>query len=172
MEWIRFVMEETVSKELEFDVKMDAKILYDFLVFHEYSKAVTIMASCIGALAILVGLNYGYVIYIIAGAVIILYTPVNLKFVAARNMLANVAYKKPLHYVVDSEGICVMQDDTEQKITWDKCTKAASTRRSIIVYTGKVNACVFPRTQLGDNLSGLIGVLASNMEPGRVKIRF
>lgn len=165
-------MEESLEKEIEFDVQMDAKILYDYLVYHSYSGAFTIMASCIGALGILVGLNMNYPIYILLGVLIIFYTPVNLKFAAARNMTLNETYKKPLHYSVDGQGISVSQGELEETISWDKCTKAVSTRQSILVYTGKKNAFVFPRKQLGDNLSGLIGVLASNMDPKKVRIRF
>lgn len=165
-------MEEQTSKKIEFDITMNAKCLYDYLMYHAYSGAGTLLASCIGAMGIILGLNYGYTIYVILGVVIILYTPFNLRLAAARSMTMNETYKKPLHYVLDEQGITVSQGDVSDTISWDKCTKAASTRRSIILYTGKNNACVFPRVQLEENVAGLIATIASNMEPKKVKIRY
>lgn len=58
--------------------------------------------------------------------------------------LANPAFKEPLHYVLDDEGIHVSQNGTEEMQKWEDIRKAVSTNRSIIVYTSKVNACIFP----------------------------
>ena len=50
--------------------------------------------------------------------------------------------------------------------------KATSTTRSIIVYTTKVNATIFPKSQVGEQLPALIEVISTHMPAGKVKIRF
>lgn len=46
--------------------------------------------------------------------------------------------------MLDDEGIHVSQNGTEEMQKWEDIRKAVSTNRSIIVYTSKVNACIFP----------------------------
>ena len=55
---------------------------------------------------------------------------------------------------------------------WSDMYKAISTNRSIIVYTSRVNATIFPRKQLGDDLVQVIGMISTHMPPKKVKIRY
>ena len=54
---------------------------------------------------------------------------------------------------------------------WDDMCKAVSTPKSIIVYTTRVNACIFPRKDLGTDVPKLIEIISVNMDPKKVKIR-
>lgn len=170
------IMEEDVQngngKEVQFTVSMSAKILYDYMINHAYTGTSGILGTCFGALGILFFLRTSFILYLIIGLILIFYLPVNLWTQSVKSMTVNAAFKKPLEYKLNSEGITVSQGDTSQTASWDQCTKAVSTRQSIVVYTGKKNACIFPRKQLGDKLSPAIAVLAENMDPKRVKIRF
>ncbi len=103
---------------------------------------------------------------------LIFYLPVNLWIQASKMITTNPAYQKPLTYVMNSDGITVTQGEISETASWDKCTKAVSTRQSIVVYTGKKNAFVFPRKQMQDKLTPAIAVIAENMDPKKVKIRF
>lgn len=165
-------MSEEKNKSVSFDVTMDSKILYDYMINHAYTGSSGILGTCFGVLGILFFLKTNYVLYLIIGAVLILYLPINLRYRAALQMQNVESFKKPLHYNVDENGITVSQDDTTQQVAWEQCTKAVSTKQSIVVYTGKANASIFPRKQLEDCLPALIAVIAENMEPGKVKIRF
>ena len=81
------------------------------------------------------------------------------------------AFKKPLHYKLDKEGITVSQDDTEEKQEWAQMYKAVSTGKSIIVYTSRVNASIFPKKDLGENKAKVIEIISTHMPPSKVKIR-
>lgn len=70
------------------------------------------------------------------------------------------------------EGISVSQGDTEEKQSWDSCVKAVSTSRSIILYTSKTAASIFPKRDLGDKKEALIQMISTHMPPKKVKIRF
>lgn len=166
--------EEVVHKYVEFDISMNASVLYDYMIQHAYSGALTLFGTCAGALGILLFLSKGMdnIAYLIFGLALVLFIPVT-KFMESRQLMAmNPVYKKPIHYVIDNNGITVSQGDVSTTAKWSQCTKAISTKQSIAVYTGKNNACIFPRKQLGDKLSPLIAALAENMDPKKVKIRF
>ena len=49
--------------------------------------------------------------------------------------------------------------------------KAVSTLHSIVVYTTPVNACIFPKKDLGDNKYKVIEIISAHMPPKKVKIR-
>ncbi len=168
-------MEEELSKEITLSVNMNANVLYDYLVYHAYSTSAGILGTCLGALGVLVFLaqpGVDRVMYLILGVILILYMPISLKLRSMQLMQFTEAYKKPLDYVLNSEGITVSQGDVSQTIEWDKCVKAVSTRQSIVLYTGKKNASIFPRRQLGDKLPALVAVFAENMDPKKVRIRY
>ena len=50
--------------------------------------------------------------------------------------------------------------------------KAISTSKSIIVYTSKVSATIFPRKQLGEDVVKVIEMVSTHMPPKKVKIRY
>ena len=83
----------------------------------------------------------------------------------------NPAFQKPLHYVLDEEGITVSQEDVEQKQGWENMVKAVSTSKSIIVYTSAINATIFPKRELGDQKAALIQIISTHMPPSKVRIK-
>ena len=155
---------------LEFDVKIKAGDLYDYLLMHTYNGASGLLGSCFGALLIVVGVLKSEGIWILAGAVLLLYLPWTL-FVRSRRQALNPVFQKPLHYLLDEEGITVSQDDTVQTQSWDSMVKAVSTTKSIIVYTTAVNATIFPKRELGDQKNALIQMISTHMPPAKVKIK-
>lgn len=156
---------------IEFDVKIEAGDLYDYLLAHAYSGAPGILGSTFGALLIVFALMKGQWIFLILGAVLLVYLPWTLFIKSRQQVLNNPAFKKPLHYVLDEEGITVSQDGVTQKQMWADMYKAISTGRSIIVYTSRVNACIFPKRALGDDRVAVTAVISTHMPPSKVKIR-
>ena len=170
-EWWMFGLEE---KEIEFEVKMNSSVLFDYLINHAYSGASGILGTCMGTVGILLFVKMGMqaILYLIFGIIIILYLPITLWLKSKQLMVLNESFKSPLAYTVNADGITVSQGDEKQSIEWDKCIKAVSTKQSIVLYTGKNNASVFPRKQLGEQLPVLISVISAYMDPKKVKIRF
>ena len=157
--------------EMEFDVKITGGILYDFLMYHNYSKISNLIANIVGALVLIGGIVNSHVMFIICGAILLLYMPISLFMKAKQQQLASPAFKKPLHYKLSEEGVFVSQDGQEEMQKWDDMYKAVSTPKSIILYTTRVNACIFPRKDLGTNVPKLMEIISINMDPKKVKIR-
>lgn len=157
---------------VELDIKIEAKDLYDYMMAHTYNTPSGIIGSCFGAIMVVIGVMTQMWIYIILGTVLLLYLPWNLKIKSKQQALMNPAFKQPLHYVLDEEGITVSQGDQTQSQAWENMYKATSTTKSIIVYTTKVNATIFPKSQVGEQLPALIEIISTHMPAGKVKIRF
>ncbi|MBP5607332.1 MAG: YcxB family protein [Lachnospiraceae bacterium] len=160
------------APELEFDVKMSSGVLYDYLLRHSYTSAVGLIGSCFGAFGIIVFFMRGGWLYLIMGVIVLLYLPLTLFKRSKMVMLTNPSFKQPLKYRFYDKGYTVSQDDAKSSVEWSGCTKAVSTKKSIIIYTGKNNASIFPRDQIPGGASELISLIAKYMEPKRVKIRF
>ena len=122
--------------------------------------------------ALVVGVMTGKWIFLIFGLAILLYLPWTLFLKSRQQILKNPAFQNPLHYVLDDTGITVSQGEVSQSQAWEDMYKAISTTKSIIVYTTPVNATIFPRRVLGENLSQCIEIIATHMPPSKVKIRF
>jgi len=157
--------------EIEFDTKMNANVLYDYMLHHTYTSASGLLGTGVGALMIVAFSMQQSVIFLIAGIVILAYLPWTLFMKSRQQMLANPAFKEPLHYRLDEEGITVSQNETEEKQAWDQMYKAISTGKSIIVYTSRVNASIFPKQDLGSNKAKVIEIISTHMPPSKVKIR-
>lgn len=157
--------------EVEFDVKMESGILYDYMLHHTFSSFSGLVGSAVGALFIVASYMDRQIIFLIAGLVILLYQPWSLFLKSKQQMLNNPAFKKPLHYKLTDEGIEVSQDGEAQNQKWEDMHKAVSTGSSIIVYTSRVNACIFPKKDIGENKYKVIEIISTHMPPGKVKIR-
>lgn len=156
---------------VELDVKITAGDLYDFMLMHSYSQASGIMGSVLGALMIIVALPQKNWLLLIGGIVLLLYLPWVLFLKSRQQVLGNPAFAEPLHYVLDENGITISQGETQATQAWEDMVKAVSTGRSIIVYTSKVNATIFPKKQMEDKRTSVIEVISTHMPPAKVKIR-
>lgn len=156
----------------EFDVNMKTSILYDYSLYHTYRGISGILGTVVGMLLILNYLQNHQILYLIFGIIVVAYLPVGLLLNAKKQMTMVETYKSPLHYKLSEEGIEVSQGDVVQVMPWTGILKAVSTQKSIILYTGRNIAVIFPRADLGDNLQDALKIICQYVEPKRVKIRF
>ena len=156
---------------VELDVKITSGDLYDFLLRHSYNSVSGLLGAVIGALGVIVGISRQYWIYLILGVVILLYLPWTLYIKSKQQAVNNPVFKEPLHYVLDENGITISQGDSSTCQKWEDCLKAVSTGRSIIVYTAKNNATIFPKSQMQDKTTDVIEMISTHMPPTKVKIR-
>ena len=157
--------------ELEFDVKIEAKILYDYMLHHTYSGFSGVLGTVAGVLILIAFAATGYVVYLIAGVVMLAYLPWTLLLKSRQQMLNTPAFKEPLHYKLTDEGVEISQGEAKEFQKWENMHKAVSTGRSIILYTSAVNAYIFPRTDLQDKQEAVIWMISTHMPPKKVKIK-
>lgn len=162
---------EDEDRTMELDVKIEAKDLYDYMLRHSYNSASGIIGSCFGAMLIVLAVMSGQWLYLIFGVIMLLYLPWTLFIRSRQQILSNPGFQKPLHYLLDEQGITISQGEETVQYPWEELVKAVSTGRSIIVYTSKVNATIFPKKQLAEKLPGVVEMISTHMPPAKVKIR-
>lgn len=155
----------------EFDVQMTASALYDYNMYHTYTGIAGITGTAAGALFLIVFASYRQPAYLVAGLVIILYSPVALYISARKQAGLNPVYKKPLHYILDDTGVTVISGEESLSVEWTKMYKARSTNQSILLYTGPKSAWVFPKKDLGEKRYDVIQMISTHMTPEKVRIR-
>lgn len=155
----------------EVDIHMNASVLYDYFLRHVYTTFSGMLGTIIGVLMITVYFVKGIsVLYLICGIIIILYLPWSL-FLTAKKQSLQESFKNPLHYAFYENGVEVSQGETRQMQKWEDMIKAVSTSKSIVLYTGKNSASIFPRKDLGENTERLIRIIFTHMDPKKVKIK-
>lgn len=156
---------------IELDIKIEAGDLYDYMLRHSYNSSAGILGSALGAVMIIVALAQGQWIFLIGGLALLLYLPWILFIKSRQQILNNSTFKETLHYKLDDEGLTITQGGAEAKQGWGDMHKAVSTGRSIILYTSRVNATIFPKRQLGDQKMAVVEMISTHMPPAKVKIR-
>lgn len=157
--------------EVEFEVKMTSKVLYDYLLHHMYTSLTGIFGTMVGILLVANFILNHSMVSLILGLVIIAYLPWTLFLKSKQQMLNTPAFQKPLHYKMTDAGVEVSQGDEMQLQKWETMVKAISTRGSIILYTSKVNASIFPRKDLQELTPNVIEMLSTHMPPNKLKIK-
>lgn len=157
--------------ELEFDVHMSTSVLYDYSLYHTYRGLSGILGTAVGVLLIANFANTHQILYLIFGLITVGYLPIALYMNAKRQMLAVPAFKEPLHYRLTEDGIEVSQGEVTQSQEWSAVLKAVSTKKSVILYTGKAVASILPRVDMGSQTEAVIKMICAHVEPKRVKIR-
>ncbi len=156
---------------IECDVKIGKADLYDYNLKYTYGKFINILAEIVGFVAVVYGIYGGNYPLAVIGAIVVVYLPVTLWIRSAQVAALSPAFKNPLHYRLDDEGLTVSQGENEETISWNDCVKAVSTTRSVLVFTSRTGATIFPRNQLGDKMPLIIQCISQNMSSDKVNIK-
>ena len=142
----------------EFDFQIDEKTLYDFYVSHNLGGIAGILWPVLGVLAIVVAIISGdttpvlyRIVYAVFGFLFLFYIPFDLKRKAKKQVEKNPVYAKPIHYVLDEDGVTTSQGENEAKVTWNDFVKMKLTKKSLILYMRNKNACVFSKEIFGED---------------------
>ncbi len=165
-------MRRLKGMEVEFDVKISCGNLYDYLIHYTYTSLQGIIGAAAGALFLVEFFISFQMIFLLAGILILGYLPVSL-YLKAKQQSLNPAFKQPLHFKLTQEGVTVSQGGEEQTQKWEDMYKAGSTFGSVLLYTAKRNASIFPKKQLRNQevLEKTIEMISTHMPPKKVNIR-
>lgn len=157
--------------KIEFDVNMTTGKMYDYMLRHTFTSFAGIIGEALGLILVAGFFVTGKWLYIIAGVICVFYQPIALLYRSWLQVGRNEAFKKPLHYILDDVKITVQSGENEDSMEWGHMYKAVSTNRSIIVYTNKYNACIFPKDDLGGQKDDVIKMISTHMDPKQVNIK-
>lgn len=141
-------------------VHMTKEALYDFLLYHAYSKFSGFLMNILGFAVIFLGVfsyatgrtgTMGVVFYLAAAAAFIGYTPLLLKSRAKKQVEINPEYKGPVEYTFsEEEGITAQWEDGSRHVDWSEVQRAVVAPKTIGVYYGKDQALILPKPDFGD----------------------
>ena len=99
---------------------MTKEALFDFLLFHAYSKFTGFLVNILGLAVAFMGIilyvtdrtgTANLVFYLAAAFLFLGYTPIQLKRRAAKQIKINPEYAKPVDYEFSEDGIKVVQEE-------------------------------------------------------------
>ena len=156
---------------VEFDVNMTTGKMYDYMLRHTFTSFAGVVGEILGIVLVVGYFVTGQLLYLLAGIICVVYQPLALYMRAKRQVKNNEVFSMPLHYTLDDTGITVKSGENVDSLPWEKMYKAVSTTRSVILYTGRVNACIFPKDDMGDKKDEVIRMISTHMDPKQVNIR-
>lgn len=164
--------------EVKVDVTMTTKDMFNFFMYHTYSKPSGILSIVFGlGMFGLFAYYYGEVpsgqsiMYLLFGLFFIIYNPVSFYGRAKTQVKTAPIFKAPISYTFNKEGIRTEQNDEKAQVKWSDVYKIASTGKSVVIYMDKSRASIIPLKQLGSKYMELAELAKANMEPKKVKLR-
>lgn len=145
---------------IKMTVHMTKEALYDFLLYHAYSKFSGFLMNILGFAVIFLGVfefatgrtsGAGAALYLAAAAGFIAYTPLLLKKRAKKQVETNPEYKSPAEYTFsEEEGITAQWEGGSRHVDWSEVQRAVVAPKTIGVYYGKDQALILPKQDFGD----------------------
>lgn len=170
--------ENIEQDKIAFSVQMKAMDLFRFKMYHVYHGFSGLFGVClalVAAIMLITGFkdmmaqSRAVMILIIVWFVII--DPLRFLTSSKSQIKLNKVYRKPLHYLIDQNGITVSQEETTQTLEWERFVKIVETGTQYIVYSSKIHAFIFPKRELGDQCGLLRNVLLSYGGANKVKMK-
>lgn len=160
------------------EVRLDAKSMADFMVYHIFTGKAGILTLVLG------GLNVGFAVTFISGgrfglagmfvafAILVLAgIPYLIRKKVMNQVEASERLRALIRYTFDEEGIETVTPDDSGKAEWAHFTKALSRKRIIILYDGERHAIVLPVDELGDQYRPVVDMIRTHMPASAMKIR-
>jgi len=166
-------MKETIK------VQMTEEALYDFLLYHTYSKFSGFLINILGMTVVLLGIYMWVtdqiaalqlVYYILAGVVFLIFTPISLWLRAKKCVKRSAEYKTPKVYIFSEEGIDVVQT-AGQRFTWEEISKVVAAPKTFGFYYGDNDALIIPKSEFGDKYMAIMKIVSAHICRSRMKLR-
>lgn len=161
-------------------VKITKETLFDFLLYHTYSKASGFLINVLGlAVFILGGLQlamnrietYQFIFYFLASAAFLGYTPLQLHRRAKEQAGKNPEYNTEKEYVFSDSGITVEGNGTTKTYSWEDISHTVTTPKTIGFYYGENDALIVPKGCFGDQFVPIMQLTIDHIGAKRVRLR-
>lgn len=162
-------------------VRMTKEALYDFLLFHAYSKFSGFLVNILGLAVAFMGIfmyvsgktgAVSVVFYLAAAFIFLGYTPFQLKARAKKQVQVNPEYCQPVEYTFsEEEGITAAGEDWEKQYKWDEIKRAVVTPKTIGIYYEEERALIIPKQDFGEQFAEIFQMIARHLGMNRVRMR-
>lgn len=161
-------------------VNMTKEALYDFLLFHAYSKLSGFLINVLGLAVAFMGIfsyttgrtnTIGVAFYLVAAALFLGSTPIQLKMRAKKQVLINREYNAPANYTFSENGITIEQNNEIKTYEWEQIERAVVTPKTIGIYYEPECAMILPKTDFGDQFVPIFTTIATQLGQSKVRMR-
>ena len=157
---------------------MTWKEIYKFTMYHTYHSFAGIFGlvlSIIALVDLIINFNelsdQGKTILTIVAAWFLIFEPLRMLVRSKSQMKLSKAYKKPLGYILSEAGITVSQDEESQTIEWNRLLKIVETKTQLLVYSNRINAFIFPKESVKEQLSDAREMMVEYTKNTPVKLK-
>lgn len=160
------------------EIRLDAKLMSDFMVYHIFSSTAGVAALVLAALNvgfavsfILKGKYPMALVFVVFVFVIVYVFPRLIRRKVTRQMENSPLLTAPIIYEFDEEGVETTTHNDHGKASWEKFCKAVSHKNMIILYDGQRRSVILPVEQIGDGYEDIVALIEKHLPPKAVKIR-
>lgn len=146
-----------MEKQVEFDITITAKDMYDFLMKHFYgsfSGKFGLVLSIGALIFFFIGLGkrdiFQLTILLVLGLLFTVVQPLQMKLKASAQIKANPMFQEPIHFLFDEKGMNVSQRGETALLPWQDIRRVKESKHSIFVYVSSINANIIPKEGLGE----------------------
>lgn len=167
-------------KESRMTVRMTKEALYDFLLFHAYSKFSGFLVNILGLAVVFMGIfsyttgrvnGIGAALYLAAAVLFLGYTPFQLKMRAKKQVVVNREYNAPADYTFSEKGITIEQNGESKTYEWEHIERAVVTPKTIGIYYAPECAMILPKEDFGDQFVPIFTIIATQLGQSKVRMR-
>ena len=145
-ERVKTIKERKVFTEEKITVRMTDTYLFDFTLYHTYSK-------------------------LAAAVVFIVYTPLLLKYRSKKQVKRIERYHVPNEMTFNDEGIQVEFADKKETYEWEQIQKVVTTPKTIGFYYETEKELIVPKPDFGDKFVPILTLATKKLGPARVHLR-
>lgn len=128
--------------------------LFDFTLYHTYSKLAGFLTNIL-----------------VAAIVFIVYTPLLLKYRSKKQVKRIERYHVPNEMTFNDEGIQVEFADKKETYEWEQIQKVVTTPKTIGFYYETEKTLIVPKPDFGDKFVPILTLATKKLEPARVHLR-
>ena len=161
----------------EFKIQVTTGSMFQFLMYHTYHGFSGIFGTVLGVALIAYFVsplsegNMNRWMYLVFGAIFLVYQPWSLYTRAAKQTKLNPVFKQPLTYTVAEEGLQVIQGEAANEIAWNNVYKVRETAQNIYVYTNSRNAFIWVKSQMGTEEAAVKKMLTDHVPAATRKLK-
>lgn len=161
-------------------VKMTDKYLFDFTLYHTYSKFAGFLTNVLGAAIAFMGIimwimgkakGLNVLFYFVAAAIFIAYTTLLLRFRAKKQVQEIEQYREPNEFTFDEEGITVEWKGKVRNYPWEKIVRVVAAPKTIGFYYDENQALIVPKEDFKDRFVPIMTMVTQHVRPGCVRLR-
>lgn len=162
-----------MKENLDFQVKLTAKDLWQFSMYHAYAGAsgVFCLIFTLASLFLLVT-RWGFlnifqrVMLVVCALIFTVWQPV-LLYLKAGRQAKKTSVSMPMSLCFGKEGLTVRQDGQTAEFAWEQIGRVDRMKTMAILYMDRVHAYLIPQSVMGQNEEAFYELMKEHLPQGR-----